>query len=135
MRALVCAVAVLVVGCAATLGTPPPATRSLGPGEIWLPVVDTRGGTVLCAGGGPVGSLAIHGSPSDPRVTWMALSDGTAHPVVWMPGTSARFTPDLEVIGPDGRVIAREGDQISGSCSMPNGALVEFGTGADAEGT
>lgn len=31
-------------------------------------------------------------------------------PILWPAGSSARFVPDLEVIGPDGDVVAREGD-------------------------
>ena len=39
----------------------------------------------------------------------MTLPDGTVRQLSWLPGTSGRFVPALEVIGPDGRVVAREG--------------------------
>ena len=124
---LVLVLTLALAACSSTLGTPPPAHRALGAGEIWLPVVDTHNGQFLCAGGGSVVEIRLHGSSTDPRLTWETLPDGTEHTVVWMPGTSARFAPDLVVIGPDGTVIAREGSLITGGCAMPNGELVEIG--------
>jgi hypothetical protein len=58
----------------------------------------------------------------------MTLPDGTSRQLAWRPGTSARFVPDLEVIGPDGRVLAREGSVITGSCTIaPDFEVAEFG--------
>lgn len=49
--------------------------------------------------------------------------------VVLIIGTSARFTPGLFVIGPDGSVVARDGRLVRGSCGTPNGILAEFAEG------
>jgi hypothetical protein len=58
----------------------------------------------------------------------MALPDGTTQQLSWPPGTSARFAPDLEVIGPDGSVLAREGAVVTGSCTItPDFVVPEFG--------
>jgi hypothetical protein len=59
---------------------------------------------------------------------WLTLPDGTSRQLSWQPGTSARFTPDLEVIGPDGHLLAREGAAITGTCSIaPDFLVPEFG--------
>ena len=131
MRALVgwaICVAVVAAGCGVYGPTPVPSpSRSLGPGEVWLTVFDNHGGQLLCAGGGTIGDFQLHGSPTDPRIAWMTRPDGQDQALVWPLGTSARFDPDLEVIGPDGTVVAREGSHISGGCGMANGFLAEFG--------
>ena len=58
----------------------------------------------------------------------MTLPDGTVRQLSWLPGTSGRFVPALEVIGPDGRVVAREGSLITGSCTIaPDFEVAEFG--------
>ena len=87
---------VVLAGC----GSGAPTTRLLGPGERWLPVADWSGR--FCAGGGFVGNHRLHGSPDDPRGAWMTIEDGSRRELVWLAGTSARFVPELEVIGPDG---------------------------------
>ncbi len=115
-------------GCAALNATPiatPP--RALGPGEIWAPVVDTKNGQALCAGGGATAVIRLHGSARDPRLTWETLPDGREVPIVWPRWTSLRFAPDLEVFGPNGELLARENSQVTGGCRMPNGELPEFG--------
>lgn len=40
--------------------------------------------------------------------------DGTPVPILWPEGFTARFDP-VELIGPDGEVVAREGDVVRGS--------------------
>lgn len=103
-----------VVGC----GSPDPSdgpTRSLGPGEQWLPVADL-GPNGLCAGGGFIGEFRLHGSPDDVRIAWMTFPDGSRRELGWPAGTRARFTPNLEVVGPAGQVIAREGSMVKGGC-------------------
>ena len=124
-RQLSCVLLVLALaGC----GSPAPsaiATRLLGPGERWLPVANW-GGTMLCAGTGYVGDFRLHGSPDDPRLAWMTWPDGSRRELGWLPGTSARFTPNLEVIGPDGQVIAHEGSQVTGGCHTGD-TTVTFG--------
>ena len=56
--------------------------------------------------------------------------DGSRKELVWSAGTSARFAPELEVIGPDGKVIAGEGSLITGGCPLgdPDVLFVEFPT-------
>ena len=53
----------------------------------------------------------------DPDV-WTIDPDGTRRELAWSPGTSARFTPALEVVGPDGAVMAREGWLVVGRCAV-----------------
>lgn len=106
---------VSLTGC----GSPAPSaapTRSLGPGEQWLGVVQWGG--LLCGGAGFEGEFRIHGSPDDPHLVWMTWPDGSRRELVWSPGTSARFTPSLEVVGPGGNVIAREGTMPTGGCPV-----------------
>ncbi|MEW6225099.1 MAG: hypothetical protein AB1627_10780 [Chloroflexota bacterium] len=50
---------------------------------------------------------ALQGSPWDERVAWVGTSA-----VRWPFGFTARFVPDLELVSPDGAVIAREGDSV-----------------------
>ena len=60
----------------------------------------------------------------------MTIEDGSRMELVWLAGTSARFAPELEVIGPDGKVIAGEGSLVTGGCPVgdPNDLYVEFQT-------
>ena len=66
----------------------------------------TGGGIRVCMSARLEGGL--RGSPWDP---WIARVGRTA--VRWPGGFTARFVPDLELVGPDGAVIAREGDLIN----------------------
>lgn len=122
-------VAAMLAGSCASPALPGPSVRSLGSSERWLQTIPPNS---LCAGGGTVGEVRLHGSPTDSGLAWMTLPDGTRRPLIWQPGTSARFGPDLEVIGPDGVVVAREGSRITGNCAFaPTGAdLPEFGSSA-----
>lgn len=47
---------------------------------------------------------------ADPPV-WAAFGEHRA-PIVWPPGYTAAFDPDLIVIAPDGRIIAHDGDSL-----------------------
>lgn len=71
-------------------------------------------------GGGCRGTgtdAVIHGSATDPRVTWVTATDGTHRmEIVWPVGYSARFSPSLEVLDQHGTVVAREGDHLIGWC-------------------
>jgi hypothetical protein len=59
----------------------------------------------------------LHGSVSDGRVTWAIDRDGASRiDLLWPRGSTARFNPQLEVLDGSGRVVAREGDLIIGSC-------------------
>jgi hypothetical protein len=119
---------ICVVGC----GTPAPSggpIRALGPGERWLPVAEW-GPTQACGGVGYPGDVRLHGSPDDLRIVWMTWSDGSRREIGWDLGTSARFNPTLEVIGPDGIVVAREGSFVTGGCGTgeTNVSYVDFTT-------
>jgi hypothetical protein len=59
----------------------------------------------------------LRGSASDDRVTW-AVDNGMGVRVelLWPVGYTARFSPQLEVLDEEGRVVAHEGDQVIGSC-------------------
>lgn len=103
-----------IAGCAQPMTTPT-STRPLGSGERWLRTIPPTG---LCAGGGATVVIRLHGSAADPMVVWMSFPDGRTHQLAWPAGTSARFDPDLEVIGPNGSVVAREGDVVTGSCTI-----------------
>jgi hypothetical protein len=79
-----------------------------------------RGG---CAGISVVATL--HGDPADPRVVWLDVLNlsGDGRPrrfeVLWYPsGFTARFSPELEVFGPDGMLVAHEGDDVWGACGV-----------------
>ena len=89
---------VVLAGCA-TRGSPLPTLAS------W------NGG---CRGVGFEATL--NGSPSDPRITWITASGGQRHEIVWPPGYTARFTPNLEVLDANGNVVFREGSRVSGGC-------------------
>jgi hypothetical protein len=122
----------LLMLCAVGCSLPEPSaspSRALGPGEQWLPVA-YWGQSFLCAGGGFVGDFRLHGSPDDPRLAWMTWPDGSRRELGWDPGTSARFNPSLEVLGPDGAVVAREGSMVTGGCGTAetNVMYVDFMT-------
>ena len=124
----------VVAGCAST---PAPTTIppvSLAAGEFALPEVQwvVGGQEYACAGTGYAGGVSLHGSATDPALTWVLFEDrGERETVVWPHGYRARFTPRLEVLDETGRVIAREGDQATGGCRMPpGGLLIELATPA-----
>lgn len=94
-----------------------------------LPEVQTivNGVRVLCAGGTYAEAVTLHGSPNDAALTWIEFASSHERlNVVWPAGYFARFSPTLTVFGPDGRLVAEEGDRVSGGCPMPNGELVSF---------
>jgi hypothetical protein len=125
-RRLPCLVLFLaLIGCSASASSGPSvAVRPLGTGERWLQVADWTG--TACGGTGLEGDYRIQGSPNDPHLAWTMDPDGTRRELAWSPGTSARFTPALEVVGPDGAVVAREGWLVVGSCAVG-------GTGYDVD--
>lgn len=104
----------LVAGCAVTS----PASQTRFGGTLALPSVhvDAGGG---CAGVGLDGVLA--GNATDPRVAWVESKNGQRIDVVFPDRLGARFTPDLEIVDPNGKVVARAGDPIDGGC--PRGDL------------
>jgi len=102
---------VVLSGCAAGASSLPTSS---------LPTLATWNGG--CRGVGVKAKLT--GSPTDPRIAWLTGVDGQRMDVVWPPGYTARFTPQLEVLDPNGSVVFREGSTVTGGCV----------TGPDAKG-
>ncbi len=77
-----------------------------------LPV--TLGSPLTCAG---VGTEAVlDGSPDDRHITWIVSPLGGKKPVLWPPGWTAQFNPDLQVFDPQGRKRYEAGYYVSGYC-------------------
>jgi len=114
-------VALFGLAFAACSAEPPRATpsRSLGPGERWVPVASwwKDGQKLLCAGGGLIGDIRLHGAPDDPRLVWIVWPDDHRTDLGWPVGYSARFTPALELLDGSGRVIAHGGTLVTGGCT------------------
>lgn len=107
-------------GCeAAPSASPSRSLRALGPGERPLPVAVWRDGdrSYLCAGAGFGNRVELRGSPDDPRLAWGSRGNQRLE-LVWPEGYSARFVPTLEVLDDAGKVIARDGDRITGGCLL-----------------
>jgi hypothetical protein len=114
----------LLVACSVTspATTSPSESQSLAPGPHALPTFQATadGVPAACAGVGYLGEVTIHGSTGDPTLTWIVFEpDGRRENLLWPAGYRARFAPALEVLDPSGRVVAREGDRVTGGCSMP----------------
>ncbi len=69
-------------------------------------------------------SAVLHGSATDPHLTWVVNDLGTRIDVLWPPGYRARFTPNLEVLDASGVVVARSGDPVGGGCGTGNPHVV-----------
>ena len=57
-------------------------------------------------------SGVLEADPADPALVWLASGDERTD-LTWPFGFRVRFTPDAEVLAPGGRVVAREGQEIS----------------------
>lgn len=67
--------------------------------------------------------MIIHGSATDPHVTWATSQDGSQRfEILWPVGYTVRFAPTLQVLDETGKVVAREGDQLTGACGAPEQA-------------
>ena len=99
---LVATVVVLLAACGAT-PTPSPSLPTL------------ASDVTVCEGVGGVATLA--GSPTDPRLAWTVDPTGGRHEIVWPPGFTARFDPDLAILDASGKVVFRAGDPINGGCA------------------
>lgn len=107
----------MVVLGACSASRVPASPIAIGPDRFALPAANWQqdGQTLLCAGGGWPGAT-IHGSPDDPLVVWVSRG-GEKLRLAWpYGGYVARFTPSLEVLGPSGNVVFREGDEVAGGC-------------------
>lgn len=123
MRSVFLVLVFVFVGC----GSPSPGpVRSLGPGEMAIPTFESAGWA--CGGFGFVDQQVLHGDPSDPRVAWLVDPGGERTDVAWLSGSSARFSPELEILDPAGLVIAHEGSVATGGCPSPDlhGLFVDF---------
>jgi hypothetical protein len=57
----------------------------------------------------------LHGDADDPRVTWV-VERGRREEIIWPPGYTAQFTPNLVVLDADGDIVAIEGAHVDGAC-------------------
>jgi hypothetical protein len=58
----------------------------------------------------------LTGSVADDRVTWLVTEGDREIPVVWPAGWLVQFTPQLQVMDPDGEIRFRDGDAVTGIC-------------------
>lgn len=123
----------LRMACASTLlglaaGCSSPETMdpsAIAPGSRPLPTAVEQDAVVGCAE--VLVPSTLHGSPADSHVTWLVDFDNNRIEIIWPDGYSARFAPALEVLGPSGAPVLREGDFVGGSCEIgdPNGRLMD----------
>jgi hypothetical protein len=92
---------------------PRPAAAPSPPLSVALPTLAFDNGA--CRGIGLDATLA--GDPADPRVAWLVGSGGERQELIWPPGFSARFAPDLQVLDASGAIVFRAGDRIQGGCT------------------
>ena len=83
------------------------------PSPLALPTLNSDNGA--CRGIG-LGDATLAGSPTDERVAWLETPGGRRE-IVWPPGFTARFTPELEVLDSAASIVFRAGDRISGGCT------------------
>lgn len=69
-----------------------------------------------CRGIGLEDAILV-GSPDDPRFTWLISLNGHRTDLVWPPGYSARFAPELEVLNEAREVVFQQGDAVEGGCT------------------
>ena len=58
-------------------------------------------------------SVRLEGDPAQRPAVWVVGQDGRRLSILWRHGFSARFTPRLELLDEDGKVVAREGDVLN----------------------
>ena len=119
---------VALLGAACTSGVPLPTQLAGNDLLLPTPITSVNDAPVLCAGGSYAERVTLHGSPTDPALTWIQFHpSGGRRNVVWPAGHRARFTPQLEVLDPSGIVIASEGQVVRGGCPMPpDGEMIEL---------
>lgn len=121
---LLCATALAGVTLVASCSGSPPNEGETVPPDAVFPL-PTHAGLPGCR---DIGLLAmVTGDPSDPRVAWLVdLPDGEPGmrlDVAWPPGSTARFTPEIEILNRGGDVVMREGHIIGGACVGAEGIL------------
>jgi hypothetical protein len=111
---VIVAATVALVGCQSTLALP----------------IDPLGQTVCGRGVGL--DATLHGSATDSRVAW-ATDDrsGQRFELIWPPGYRAAFDPRLAVLDNNGRIVARDGDQITGGCDNVDDPLAPVWVSGD----
>ena len=63
------------------------------------------------------------GHPTDPRIVWLRKRNGpdVGTRLLWPPGWTARFIPQLEVLDETGNVVLTEGYEPQGGCVVGSG--------------
>jgi hypothetical protein len=102
------ALRVAIIALVAAYGTSPARATT-----VALPTMTSDAGG--CRGIGLEATLI--GDPADPRVAWLDDDRGGRHELIWPPGYTARFTPELRVIDTSGTVVFRGGERIDGGCT------------------
>ena len=101
----------------ATGSFPPSPRPSLSGGLFALPTTNWLPGGA-CAGVGL--DAVLRGSPNDPRVAWLENKQGgqSRMEVTWPAGYRARFSPNIEILDENGKVVLRDGDAVGGACGF-----------------
>lgn len=131
LRLVVVPVIVLMVAAcgslssAGPLGSSRPAaspTRSATPtptgleGTVALPALTAAQAAGSCLQ--DTGYWVLRGSATGPWIAWAEGMAGPEMQLAWPAGYRARFTPLLEVLAPDGTIVAREGTPITTACEL-----------------
>ena len=102
----------LMIGC----GDPPgPASPVL----FALPLMTSPPNFGGCAGVGLDLRFVLDGDPRREPQVYARVSNGRLATITWPPGYAARFAPTLEIVGPNGMVVARQGDEITDDPGWP----------------
>ena len=95
-----------------------PAATAILAGTVALPTLTAAEAAAAanCLRG--TGYWVLRGSATGRWLTWAEGIEGPEMQLVWPTGYRARFTPLLEVLAPDGTVVAREGAPITTACEL-----------------
>lgn len=81
------------------------------PLRTYVPSVDNQGRTLCQLTQSTAFLLEATADAADP--VWGRRPDGSTLLIAWPPGFSVRFSPQAEVVDSLGRVVARQGEEIS----------------------